>query len=108
MADPVPESTEQMEQEKQPSSHQKIKAKLIHWISYIAGDMKAFGEWMKGTRSRIVHTENEACPLIILSTSWHFLIKTLWRVRTQLKKQNMIGKKHVYSFFSVFDVCTKC
>ncbi|XP_056602449.1 urea transporter 2 [Triplophysa dalaica] len=48
MADPVPESTEQMEREKQPSSQQKIKAKLIHWISYIAGDMTAFGEWMKG------------------------------------------------------------
>lgn len=59
MANPVPESTEQ-EREKQPPSHEKIKAKLIRWISYIAGDMTAFGEWMKG---RIVHAK---CVLIIL------------------------------------------
>lgn len=49
MANPVPESTEQKERGKQAPSHEKIKAKIIYWISYIAGDMTAFGEWMKGT-----------------------------------------------------------
>lgn len=48
MANPATESTEQKERGKQPPSHEKIKAKIIHWISYTAGDMTAFGEWMKG------------------------------------------------------------
>ncbi|XP_065140574.1 urea transporter 2 isoform X3 [Paramisgurnus dabryanus] len=31
----------------QSPSHQKMKRKLIRWVSYIAGDMTAFGKWMK-------------------------------------------------------------
>lgn len=59
MANPVCETTEKKKQQPQgperPNSHQKFKAKLMQWVSYIAGDMAAFGEWMKGTRvSRIV------------------------------------------------------
>ncbi len=53
MANPVRETTEQKKQQPQgperPNSPQKFKAKLMQWVSYIAGDMPAFGEWMKGT-----------------------------------------------------------
>lgn len=53
MANPVRETTEQKKQQPQgperPHSPQKFKAKLMQWVSYIAGDMPAFGEWMKGT-----------------------------------------------------------
>lgn len=52
MANPVCETTEQKKQQPQgpegPNSPQKFKAKLMQWVSYIAGDMPAFGEWMKG------------------------------------------------------------
>ncbi|XP_073697227.1 urea transporter 2 [Garra rufa] len=52
MANPVGETTEQKKQQPQgperPNSHQKFKEKLLKWVSYIAGDMAAFGEWMKG------------------------------------------------------------
>uniref|UniRef100_A0A8C1MMN4 Solute carrier family 14 member 2 n=1 Tax=Cyprinus carpio TaxID=7962 RepID=A0A8C1MMN4_CYPCA len=52
MANPVCETTEKKKQQPQgperPNSHQKFKAKLMQWVSYIAGDMAAFGEWMKG------------------------------------------------------------
>lgn len=54
MANPVHETTEEKKQQPQgpkgPISHQKFKAKLTKWLSYITGDMAAFGEWMKGTR----------------------------------------------------------
>lgn len=50
MANPVRETTEQKKQQPQgPGRPQKFKAKLMQWVSYIAGDMPAFGEWMKGT-----------------------------------------------------------
>ncbi|TRY95888.1 hypothetical protein DNTS_021410 [Danionella cerebrum] len=29
-------------------SWQKVQAKLIHWLSFISGDMTVFAEWMKG------------------------------------------------------------
>ncbi|XP_051969839.1 urea transporter 2 [Xyrauchen texanus] len=58
MASPVAEKTEQKKQQslekheqqrsETPPLHQKVKAKLIQWVSYIAGDMAVFGEWMKG------------------------------------------------------------
>ncbi len=52
MANSVRETTEQKKQQPQgperPNSPQKFKAKLMLWVSYIAGDMPAFGEWMKG------------------------------------------------------------
>jgi len=47
MANPVHETTEGPER---PISHQTFKAKLTQCVSYITGDMAAFGEWMKGTR----------------------------------------------------------
>lgn len=54
MANPVHETTEEKKQQPQgpetPISDQKFKAKLTQWLSYITGDMTAFGEWMKGTR----------------------------------------------------------
>lgn len=54
MANPVHETTEQKKQQPQgpekPNSHQNFKAKITQWLSYITGDMAAFGEWMKGTR----------------------------------------------------------
>lgn len=54
MANPVHETSEQKKQQPQgpekPNSHQKFKAKITQWLSYITGDMAAFGEWMKGTR----------------------------------------------------------
>uniref|UniRef100_A0A671L0P3 Solute carrier family 14 member 2 n=1 Tax=Sinocyclocheilus anshuiensis TaxID=1608454 RepID=A0A671L0P3_9TELE len=52
MANPVRETTEQKKQQPQgperPNSPQKFKANLMQCVSYIAGDMPAFGEWMKG------------------------------------------------------------
>ncbi|XP_051551994.1 urea transporter 2 isoform X2 [Myxocyprinus asiaticus] len=58
MENPVTEKTEQKKQQylekneqqrsERPPAHQKVKAKLIQWVSYIAGDMAVFGEWMKG------------------------------------------------------------
>ncbi|XP_067263912.1 urea transporter 2 [Chanodichthys erythropterus] len=52
MANPVHETTEQKKQQPQgpekPNSHQKFKAKITQWLSYITGDMAVFGEWMKG------------------------------------------------------------
>uniref|UniRef100_A0A673M5S6 Urea transporter 2-like n=1 Tax=Sinocyclocheilus rhinocerous TaxID=307959 RepID=A0A673M5S6_9TELE len=52
MANPVRETTEQKKPQPQgperPNSPQKFKTKLMQCVSYIAGDMPAFGEWMKG------------------------------------------------------------
>ncbi|RXN21180.1 urea transporter 2-like protein [Labeo rohita] len=52
MANPVCETTAQKKQQPQgperPNSRQRFKEKLMQWVSYIAGDMAVFGEWMKG------------------------------------------------------------
>ncbi|XP_065140571.1 urea transporter 2 isoform X1 [Paramisgurnus dabryanus] len=48
MANPLSDQQENDAQRPEQSpSHQKMKRKLIRWVSYIAGDMTAFGKWMK-------------------------------------------------------------
>ncbi|NP_001018355.1 urea transporter 2 [Danio rerio] len=50
MANPVHKITDEKKQQglEKINSGQRFKANLIKWVSFISGDMAAFGEWMKG------------------------------------------------------------
>lgn len=46
LKEPISENEQQ--QPEASSSFQMMKAKLFKVVSYFSGDMKVFGEWMKG------------------------------------------------------------
>lgn len=81
MANPV-QKKQQPQGPETPISHQKFKAKLTQWLSYITGDMAAFGEWMKGTRvSQIsirsqIQKEGKTTTLILLVNSQQEIVCT--------------------------------